>query len=248
MPQFAYEARTEDGQLVGGVITAADIEEAGAKLSASNHFVVKLGMVGSVDPQDRARDAASTSRLKAKRRSVMWFISQLAIMIETGIAIGEALAVLARQAEDPIMSEVLAGVSSRVQEGRPLSDALDNYPRTFPPIVTATIRASEASGTLSLVLARTATYMVKDEQTVRRLRGSLMYPLFMFVMCLAVTLFLMIVILPRFAEIYGNRGAMLPAPTRALLAASGFLMTYGAHLFIAAVGAVVAVAKIVRTP
>jgi type IV pilus assembly protein PilC len=248
MPQFAYEARTEDGQLVGGIITAADIEEAGAKLSASNHFVVKLGLAGPVEPQDRARDVASTSRLKAKRRSVMWFISQLAIMIETGIAIGEALDVLARQASDPIMGEVLVGVSTRVQEGRPLSDALDHYPRTFPPIVTATIRASEASGTLSLVLARTAQYMVKDEHTVRRLRGSLMYPLFMFVMCFAVTLFLLVVILPRFAEIYSNRGALLPAPTRFLLMSSGFVMQYGSHMFLAACAIAFAAAKAIRTP
>src|SRR5689334_19829107 len=116
MPHFAYEARTEDGNLVSGVIAAADLEEAGRKLCAS------------------------------------------------------------------------------MQEGRPLSDAMENFPRSFPSIVTATIRASEASGTLSTVLSRTGQYMVKDEQNARRLRGSLMYPLFMFFMCVAVTLFLVIVI------------------------------------------------------
>src|SRR5687768_5035570 len=141
MPQFAYEARTEEGQHVGGMITPADIEEAGAKLSASNHFVVKLGLAGPVEPQGRARDFGTASRLKAKRRSVMWFISQLAIMIETGIAIGEALDVMARQSSDPIMGEVLAGVSTRVQECRPVSDARDHYARTFPPIVRCGIRA-----------------------------------------------------------------------------------------------------------
>src|SRR3982750_218933 len=89
MPQFAYEARTEDGQLVGGIVNAADVEEAGRKLSESNHFVVKLGLTG-VDAQD-AGPRAGASRLKAKRRSVMWFIGQLSIMVETGIPIGSAL-------------------------------------------------------------------------------------------------------------------------------------------------------------
>ena len=234
MSHFAYEARTEDGNLVSGVIAAADLEEAGRKLSASNHFIVKLGLSGSADPVVRAKEvAAAGSPLKAKRRSVMWFINQLAIMVETGIPIGEALECLQRQASEPVMREILSSVSAAVQEGRPLSDALEHFPRSFPNVLTATVRASEASGTLSVVLGRTAEYMIKDEQTVRRLRGSLMYPLFMFLMCICVTLFLMIVILPRFAQIYATKGAALPAPTRILLSISDFVMVYGLHLAMA---------------
>ncbi len=234
MSHFAYEARTEDGNLVSGVIAAVDLEEAGRKLSASNHFIVKLGLSGTTDPVVRAREvAAAGSPLKAKRRSVMWFINQLAIMVETGIPIGEALECLQRQASEPVMSEILGSVSASVHEGRPLSDALENFPRSFPAVLTATVRASEASGTLSVVLGRTAEYMVKDEQTVRRLRSSLMYPLFMFLMCICVTLFLMIVILPRFVQIYASKGAALPTPTRVLLGISDFVTVYGMHMLMA---------------
>lgn len=247
MAHFAYEARTEDGNLVSGVIAAADLEEAGRKLSDSNHFIVKLGHSGTTDAPARTRDTADLSPLKAKRRSVMWFINQLAIMVETGIPIGEALECLQRQASEPVLREVLVAVSASVQEGRPLSDALENFPRSFPPVLTATVRASEASGTLSTVLSRTAEYMVKDEQTVRRLRGSLMYPLFMFLMCIAVTLFLMIVILPRFASIYAAKGAMLPAPTRVLLAISDFVMNYGLHLLMSAALVAVAFRRFLKT-
>lgn len=164
----------------------------------------------------------------------MWFINERAIMVETGIPIGEALECLQRQASEPVLREILTSVSASVHEGRPLSDALENFPRSFPPVLTATVRASEASGTLSTVLSRTGEYMVKDEQTVRRLRGAMMYPLFMFFMCIAVALFLMIVILPRFAEIYASKGAALPAPTRALLSISDFVMAFGMHLLMAA--------------
>jgi type II secretory pathway component PulF len=246
MAQYAYEARTEDGQLTTGVIVANDLEDAGRKLGEMNHYVVKLGLADATGSLIKPTENAS--RLKAKRRSVMWFISQLAIMVETGLPIGEALECLARQASEPAMSKILTAVSAAVHEGRPLSDALENFPRSFPPIVTATIRASEASGTLSLVLGRTAQYMVKDEQTVRRLRGSLMYPGFMFLMCIGVTLFLMLVILPRFAEIYGSKGALLPAPTRMLLSLSGFLMEYGLYLLGLLIAAGYAGVKLLRTP
>ena len=246
MPHFAYEARTEDGNLVTGVIAALDLEEAGRKLSASNHFIVKLGLSGTTEGPARTSDAGA-SRLKTSRRSVMWFINQLAIMVETGIPIGEALECLQRQASDPAMSEILTSVSASVHEGRPLSDALENFPRAFPSIVTATVRASEASGTLSTVLSRTGQYMVKDEQNVRRLRGSLMYPLFMFLMCIAVTCFLMIVILPRFAQIYASKGAALPAPTRMLLSLSAFLSTYGLYVLLGVILSVAAGIRLVAT-
>jgi type II secretory pathway component PulF len=145
------------------------------------------------------------------------------------------------------MSEILTSVSASVHEGRPLSDALENFPRAFPSIVTATVRASEASGTLSTVLSRTGQYMVKDEQNVRRLRGSLMYPLFMFLMCIAVTCFLMIVILPRFAQIYASKGAALPAPTRMLLSLSAFLSTYGLYVLLGVILSVAAGIRLVAT-
>lgn len=65
MPHFAYEARTEDGNLVSGVIAATDLEEAGRKLSESNHFIVKLGASGTADAAPRTRDTSGFSRLKA---------------------------------------------------------------------------------------------------------------------------------------------------------------------------------------
>lgn len=226
MPNFAYEARTEDGQLVGGVISAASAEEAGRRLSEQGQYIIKLGPAG-MDGEGVPRAHCDGSRLKASRRHVMWFMNQLAIMIETGTTIGEALDVLARQAADPVMKEILTDVSTAVQEGRPLSDAMDAYPRTFPPVSTAMIRAGEASGTLSLILNRIADYLLKDQQAMARLRGALTYPAFMFVMCIAVTVFLLTVILPRFATIYSSKGAALPGPTRILMALSDGMVRYG---------------------
>lgn len=219
MPQFAYEARTEDGQLVSGVLAAADMQEAGQKLSRQGQFVVRIG------PADPTA-GRSANRHKVKRGKVMWALNQLAIMVQTGITLGESLESLARQAKDPVMKEVLAGVSHTVQEGRPLSDAMEAYPRTFPVAATAMIRASEASGTLGQVLHRVAHYMLKDEQAMQRLRAALMYPAFVFFLCVSVTLFLMTVILPKFVAIYEHKGATLPLVTRMLIGASRLLTGY----------------------
>jgi type IV pilus assembly protein PilC len=233
MPIFSYEARTETGELLSGMISAASTAEAGRKLSQQGHYVVKLGATELSDQYTASRD--DTSRLKARRQSVMWFMNQLAIMVETGITIGTALDILARQATEPAMQEILKEVSAAIREGRPLSDALEEYPRSFPPVSVAMIRASEASGTLSLILNRVADYMLKDQEAMGRLRGALMYPAFMFVLCIAVTVFLLTVILPRFAIIYASKGATLPTPTRILLSISNNFMSYGLMIIVGVV-------------
>ena len=226
MPVFSYEARNESGELQTGMISATSLAEAGQKLSEQGHYVVKLGVTQARD-SDFGGSVEGASRLKAKRRSVMWFMNQMAVMVETGITIGDALDILARQTSDPVMQEVLKEVSTAVQEGRPLSDALEEYPRSFPPVAVAMLRASEASGTLSIILNRIAAYSLKDHESVSRLRGALVYPAFMFVMCISVTVFLLTVILPRFTAIYATKGATLPTPTRILLSLSSNFPTYG---------------------
>lgn len=226
MAHFAYEGRTADGRSVSGIIPADSMEAAGRKLSQANQFIIKLAPA-DVDADADRPQRRPVSRLRAGRPAVMWFMNQLAVMVETGINLGEALDCLARQTPQPAMREVLQGVCEAVNEGRPLSDAMEQYPRTFPPAITAMVRAAEASGTLCLILARSADYLAKDLQTVRRFQGALIYPGLMFVMCVSVTVFLLTVILPRFEGVYGQRGALLPAPTRMLLALSRMLIEHG---------------------
>jgi type IV pilus assembly protein PilC len=246
MPIFSYEARTESGELLSGMIPAASTAEAGRKLSQQGHYVVKLGATQLRDQQIDNRE--DSSRLKARRQNVMWFMNQMAIMVETGITIASALEILSRQATEPAMREILKEVSDAVREGRPFSDALEAYPRSFPPVSVAMIRASEASGTLSLILNRVANYMLKDQEAMGRLRGALIYPAFMFVMCVAVTVFLLAVILPRFAVIYASKGATLPTPTRILLSLSNNCVSYGLIILGGCVVCGVAAYWYVRTP
>jgi type IV pilus assembly protein PilC len=229
MPVFAYEARTEDGELKSGMVTAPDLATAGQKLCDQNYYIIKLGAADGPS-SDEPRTREGTSRLKGSKKSVMWFMNQMAIMIETGITLSSGLEILAKQATEPAMKEILTDISAAVHEGRPLSDAMEAYPRTFPTVSVAMIRASESSGTFAVVLNRVADYMLKDSQALGRLRGALVYPAFMFLMCISVTVFLLTVILPRFAAIYASKGALLPGPTRILMFMCDAILKHGFYL------------------
>lgn len=222
MPQFAYEARDGEGHLTGGLISAATLEEAGNLLSQRELFVIRLGRDRFSD--SHATPASQQERGGASRADVAWCMSQLAIMVETGIPLSDALEYLARQASQPRVKMMLEQISKSVNEGRSLSEAVAMYPKAFPKSLTAMIRASEMSGTLTQILQRSSAYLMEELRVRKQVRGALMYPLFMFLTCIAVTVFLLAVILPRFADIFATRGALLPWPTRMLMAASDSLV------------------------
>src|SRR5215203_5805294 len=155
MATFAYEARKEDGELLTGFVGADDMTAAGLKLAAKGLFIIKLAPADS-DSANGSDSSSGTSHLKVKRTRVVWFMNQLSIMVETGITLGSALEALAREGTNPVLKEVLQGVCTSVQEGRPLSDAMEAYPRTFPRVITTMVRAAEHSGLLAATLTRTA--------------------------------------------------------------------------------------------
>jgi type IV pilus assembly protein PilC len=119
------------------------------------------------------------------------------------------------------------------------SAALGRYPRTFSKLFVALMRASEASGTMGTMLLRSCDYLNQERETVKRIKGAMIYPMCMLCFCALVVLGLLIFILPRFEKIYSGKGAVLPAPTRFLLALSHGMVTYWYLVLLGAAGAAV---------
>ena len=223
MAKFNYEARDGGGNLACGVVNAANSEEAAGKLRDEGKYIVKLS---PIDEAEQAEEQAVSRSRSVRRREVIFFAHQMAVMIETGVPLTEALECTMEQTTDEHFRAILFEVSRHVKGGGEFSAALEQFPRAFPPAMTSIIRASEVSGTMAIMLNRLAVYLTKEEATVRQARGAMLYPLFMLFMAVSVTVFLLVAVLPRFAGIYEARQATLPAPTRMLLAMSGGLLEW----------------------
>lgn len=167
----------------------------------------------------------TTGRQKIRRQDVITFAHQLAVMVDTGVSISEALSCCAEQSESAGFKRVLEDVADEVRGGRELSAALSAHPRVFPSVMVSLVRASELSGTMGKMLDRISTYMAKEQITARKIRGALTYPAIMISAVLIITTGLLLFVLPRFASIYATRGATLPTPTRLLLGLSESLQT-----------------------
>ncbi len=222
MGQFVYEARDRQGQLVTGRVSAASVEDADRLLRDQDKRVTKLSPIA----RDSAKAPSSRRGAGIKRDHVILMVNQLAVMLDTGVPLTEALRGITDRTEDARFLALLQETTERVEGGEPFSKALARYPKAFPSIMIALLRASEASGTMGTMLNRIAGYLTKEQQTIKQVRGALMYPLFMFTMCIGVTVFLLTVVMPRFVSIYANRGATLPVITRFLMTTSNVMVTH----------------------
>ncbi len=224
MARFLYQARDGRGEMASGVVTAGDTNAAAAMLRGEGKFVVKLREVHEQDDDPAVMTVEQHAR-RVKRTDVIFMSHQLAVMLETGVPISEALACIVEQAANPHFKVVLQQVTDHVQAGGELSVAMRRHGKVFPPVMISLIRASEVSGTMAAMLERISHYLDKEERTRKQIKGAMSYPLFMITMAMGVTVFLMTFVLPRFAGIYSSRQATLPAPTRLLLAISHSLVS-----------------------
>jgi len=178
------------------------------------------------DPTSMAGDVPWSERLyraRIKSSDLILFATQLAVMLDSGVVLSDALDAIAEQAGDMRFKAIILDVSERVKSGDNFSRALSAYPRIFTPMFVSMVRASEASGTMFEMLNVLTGYLTFEAETRKRIKGAMTYPLIMVLMAIAATGTLMFFVLPRFMRIYEARGAELPKLTRVLVGGSRIL-------------------------
>jgi type IV pilus assembly protein PilC len=157
---------------------------------------------------------------------VMVITRQLATLIDAGLPLLRSLNILIVQQKPSKLKDVLREVTSDVQSGATFSDSLAKHPKAFDRLYVNMVRAGEVGGMLEIVLNRLAIFMERAQALKRRVRGAMVYPLFVVILANTIVLFLLTYIVPIFGEIFGDFGAELPAMTLFLMAA-GELIKYG---------------------
>ena len=158
---------------------------------------------------------------------------QLATLVKSALPLEESLLAVSQQTDKPKVRNIMLGVRSKVMEGHTLADSLAEYPNSFPELYRATVAASEQSGHLDAVLERLADYTENRQQMRSRTLGALLYPVMLFVVCVAIIAFLLVTVVPKVVEVFRNSEAELPLLTQALIAGSDFLRDWGIVLLIA---------------
>jgi type IV pilus assembly protein PilC len=222
MPNYAYTARDTNGAPITGTISATSEADASAMLRRESKYPISILPARSDGAATTA--TASASGIKISRADVVQLSQQLAIMVETGVTLTEALECISNQSEKPKVKALVEDLQRQVQAGSDFSSALSKHDRSFPQLYVALIRASEKSGMMGRMLVRATQYLRDEQETVRRVKGAMVYPAIMLIFAILVTVFLLIFILPKFTSIYAQKGAALPTPTKILMGMSNFLV------------------------
>lgn len=241
MGSYAYVARDDRGQQFSGVLVGANAADVSRQLRAEGKYPVRI-----------ESPASTTSRgaggLKMPRAELLAVSHQLAIMLETGVTLPDALDCIVEQSSHPVTRELVEELATLVKQGTDFSTAIARHPRSFPRLYVALVRAGEKGGMLPRMLARASAYLRDESDTRRRVKGALTYPAIMFGFACTVTLALMVFVLPRFTSIYASKRAALPAPTKVLMSISDFLVGNWMLLVPGVLAALVGLVMFVRTP
>ena len=217
MTAFSYTARTAQGELKSATIEAASKDDAVAQLKKMRMNVVKV---------EEAAKTKSKTKGAISMRDIVIFTRQFSTMINSGLPLVQALDILSKQSENPILQNVTRQVVFDVESGHTVADALAKHPNAFTELYVNMVAAGEAGGILDTILMRLATFMEKNDALVRKVKGAMIYPgVIMGVAGAAITVLLVFVI-PTFESMFASVGLALPLPTRIVILMSKFLTGY----------------------
>ena len=159
------------------------------------------------------------------KRDILNFTNQLAVMVRAGISLQTSLESIAQQNENAKFKAVIIDLKNQIEAGQSFSQALAEHPQVFSNLYISMVAAAEISGSMSLMLQKLAEYLDAEAETRSQIKGAMVYPIIIAVMAVAVTIFLLCFVLPRFTAIFAGKEHLLPTPTKVLIATSTFLRT-----------------------
>lgn len=242
MPTFIYKARDASGKSVNGRIEAAD--EATASSLLGNRNLMVIGLCSDT----QAKKSVKRKQGKVKSQDLVVFTRQLATMLDAGLPLVQSLTALEEQTESKTFKPILRQITAQVEAGNTFSESLTGHPKVFTKLYVSMVEAGETGGLLAEILDRLAAYLESTARLKKKVKSAMSYPTIVCCVAIGISLFLIIKVIPIFADIFKDFGAKLPVPTQILIRISDILR----ENFFAAAGVVAAIGfaliKLKKTP
>ncbi|WP_370263295.1 type II secretion system F family protein [Limnobacter sp.] len=206
------------------------------RAKSRQHAAFQLNRQG-IKP-NRITPAKKTTAPRVPVAQVAAFVRQLSVMIQSGVPLGQSLGLIAggmagRSKQG--LQRIVRAIRADIESGQKLSDAMRKHPHCFDTLFCNTLAAGEDAGELDTALQRLATHMEKTLRIRQKIKKAMVYPSIVVAVAVAVTLGMLLFVLPTFKSVYSQFEAELPALTTVLLQSSDFLQQHGLWL-LAAVG------------
>jgi len=222
MAKFKYYARTQEGELQTGFVEAANREAAANILTSHDLFILSLESAEKRRWYDRIFNFLN----RVKTKDLMIFSRQFATLMESKIPLGDSLRTLYQQTKNPILKEAIFEISSDVDAGLSLSQAMERQGKIFSEFYISMIRTAEITGQLEETTMFLADYLDKETMWHSRIRNALIYPVIVVVLFLVVAGIMLTAVFPQIEPVFKETGVSLPLITQIFLSTGNLVLQW----------------------
>jgi type IV pilus assembly protein PilC len=214
---FSYKAMSAQGRIISGQMDAVNLVDLEMRLKRMDLDFIN----GQVIKHRPYLPGTSVSR-----RELVNFCFHLEQLTRAGVPILEGLTDLRDSLTHPRFREVVASMIESIEGGRTLSQAMAEHPRIFNEVFCSLVRAGESTGQLPQVLKGLSESLKWEDELASHTKKLATYPALVGTVVLAVTIFLMVYLVPQMAAFIRNMGQQLPTQTRILIGLSHAMKSY----------------------
>lgn len=231
MPGYFYIVADKAGKEKRGKMEANNRDAAKELLKKDGYVILSL------EEQSQQFDMNFTFGRKLKPRDLSVFCRQFVSILEAGVAMKEALAMLEEQTENKTLKKSIAEVLTNIEKGNSLADAMRGESHVFPPMLINMVEAGESSGNLEMAFSRMAEQFEKEAKLKATVRKATVYPIVLIFACIGVIGVMLLYVIPIFIDMFKEIDMEMPAFTMFVMGLSEWA---GTHVYII-VGVAVAI-------
>ncbi|MDH4330300.1 MAG: type II secretion system F family protein, partial [Candidatus Moranbacteria bacterium] len=242
--RFIFKARNQKGEIEKGKVEAVN-EELALKVLRDNKLV-PISVTREEDVPKIIRDL-QRSWEGASKKDLVIFFRQLQALISAKVPLTHSLRSIEDQLENNYIKNIVKEISNDIDDGVAFSDAMEKYPEVFSKITSSTIRAGEISGNMEKSIQYVADNLDKSYRLTSKIRGALLYPVFVLVAAGAIGFLSLTLIVPKLTSVIQEMGLTIPWYTQALILLGDFMQNYWWAVLIVIIAAVLGIMYYIST-
>ncbi|MFA5830822.1 MAG: type II secretion system F family protein [Candidatus Paceibacterota bacterium] len=220
---FNYKVLSQSGSEENGSIDAINVDVAISSLQRRGFIIEAITPEGGGSIMARLSAMFETISLK----EIVMLSNQVSILFNSHVSVLRIFRLLAEGAENPVLQRKLSEISDDIQGGESLSSAMGKHPTVFSEFYVNMIKAGEESGKLSETFSYLAAYMEREHALVTKTKNALVYPAFVVLTFFGVLALMLVLVIPKLAEVLKESGQAVPLYTRIVMGISDFIIHYG---------------------
>jgi type IV pilus assembly protein PilC len=270
MPKYNYVAMDSRGKETKGTLEVASQNEAIGRVKEMGLFPTRIVEVDKVKekPDKKGKSAAKAGKAAGKKKGqinlniripglggrvkskvLTTFTRQLATLVDAGLPLLRGLRVLEKQEKHPTLKGIVGELALAIEGGSTFSEGLAQHPKVFNRLYVNMVKAGELGGVLEVVLTRLAEFMEKAQKIKGKVIAAMFYPVAVLIVATAILIVLMVIVIPKFKEVFQGlgEGRPLPAFTQLVMGISETIQKHFAYTSLGVGIFVVAFMFLIRT-